>query len=139
MSKTRVYEWYKRLQDGREDVEDDERPGRSSTSTTDENAAKVKEMVMNDRRITIREVADNVGISIGSCHDIFSNVLGMKRVAPKFVPKLLNFEKKKQRRIEVTQESLNEVNDDAELMKRIITGDETWVYGYDVETKSQSS
>ena len=81
MSETRVYEWYKRFQDGHEDVEDDERPGRLSTSTTDENVEKVKEMVMNDRRIVIREVADDVGISIGSCHYIFSNVLGMKRVA----------------------------------------------------------
>ena len=43
MSKTRVYEWYKRFQDGREDVEGDERPRRPSTSTTVEN---VKEMVM---------------------------------------------------------------------------------------------
>ena len=94
MSKTRVYEWYKRFQDGREDVEDDERPGRPSTSTTDENVEKVKAMVMNDRRITIREVADDVCISIGSCHEIFLNVLGMKRVAAKFVPKLLNFEQK---------------------------------------------
>ena len=65
MSKAIVYEWYKRFQDGREDVEDDERPGRPSTSTTDENVEKVKEMVMNDRRITIREVANDVGISIG--------------------------------------------------------------------------
>ena len=94
MTKTRAYEWYKSFQDGREDVEDDERPERPSTSTTDENVEKVKEMVMNDRRITIREVADDVGISIGSCHTIFSNVLGMKRVAAKFVPKWLNFEQK---------------------------------------------
>ena len=93
---------------------------------------------MNDRRITIREVADDDGISIGLCHEIFSNVLGMKRVAAKFVPKLLNFEQK-QRRMEIAQESLNEFNDDAELMKRIIIGDETWFYGYDLETKSQSS
>ena len=120
MSKTRVYEWYKRFQDGREDVEDDERLGRPSTSTTDKSVEKVKEMVMNDRRITIREVADDVGKSIGSCHEIFSNVLGMKRVAAKFVPKLLNFEQK-QRRMEVVQEQLNEVNDDAELLKRITT------------------
>ena len=56
---------------------------------------------MNDRRITIREVANDVGISIGSCHEIFSNVLGMKRVAAK----LLTFEQK-QRRMEVAQESL---------------------------------
>ena len=51
---------------------------------------------------------------------------------------MLNFEQK-QRRMKVAQESLNEVNDDAELLKCIITGDETWFYGYDVETKSQSS
>lgn len=68
MSKARIYEWYKRFQDGRENVEDDERPGRPSTLTTDEN---VKEMVMNDRRITIREVADDVGISVGLSHEIF--------------------------------------------------------------------
>ena len=74
MSKTRVYEWYKRFQNGREDVEDDERPGRPSTSTTDENVEKVKEMVMNDRQITIREVVDDFDISIGACHEIFSNV-----------------------------------------------------------------
>ena len=36
--------------------------------------------------------------------------------------------------MEVAQESLNKVNDDAELLKRIITGDETWVYGYKVKT-----
>jgi hypothetical protein len=48
---------------------------------------KVEKMFMNDRRITIREV----GISIGSFHNNFSNVLGMKRMAEKFIPKLLNF------------------------------------------------
>ena len=105
MSNTKVYEWYKRFQHRREDVEDDERPGRPSTSTTDENVEKVKEMVMIDRRITIREVADDVGISIGSCHGILLNVLGMKHVAAKFVPKLLNSEQK-QRRMKVAQESL---------------------------------
>jgi hypothetical protein len=69
-----VSEWYKRFQDGREDVEDDKCSGRPSTSIIDENMKKVEKMVMNDRRITIREVADEVGISIGSCHNIFSIV-----------------------------------------------------------------
>lgn len=95
-------------------------------------------MVMNDRRITIREVADEVCISIGSCHDIFSNVLGLKRVAAKFIPKLLNFDQKRNR-MNIAQELLNDVNDDPNLLQRVITGDETWVYGYDVETKAQSS
>lgn len=54
----------------------------------------------------------------------------MKQVAAK----LLNFEQK-QWWMKVAKESLKEVNDDAELLKCIITGDETWVYGF----KAQSS
>ena len=40
MSKTRVYEWYKRFKEGRED-EDDDRPGRPSTSITDDNVEQI--------------------------------------------------------------------------------------------------
>jgi len=46
MKKTSVYELYKRFQNGREDVEDDERSGRPSTSIIDENVKKVEKMVM---------------------------------------------------------------------------------------------
>lgn len=35
ISETRAYEWYNLFQDDLEDFEDDERPGRSSTSTTE--------------------------------------------------------------------------------------------------------
>ena len=137
LSKKNVYKWYKLFTEGREDVNDDARPGRPSTSTTNENEA-VKKIVMENRQITIREVAEDVGISVGSCHAIFSDVLGMKSVSAKFVPKLLNFDQKN-RRMSIAQELLNDVNDDPDLLKRVITGDETWVYGYDVETKAQSS
>ena len=138
LSTKNVYKWYKLFQDGREDVDDEPRSGRPSTSTTDDNVEAVKKIVLENRRITVREVAEDVGISIGSCHAIFSNNLGMRRVAAKFVPKLLNFDQKN-RRMNIAQELLNDVNDDPDLLKRVITGDESWVYGYDVETKAQSS
>ena len=93
--------------------------------------------MLKNRRITIREVAEDVGISVGSCYDILSDVLGMRRVSAKFVPKLLNFDEKN-RRMTIAQEMLNEVNEDPDFLKRVITGDESWVYGYDVETKAQS-
>ena len=38
----------------------------------------------------------------------------------------------------IAQEMLNDIDDDPDLLKRVITGDESWVYGYDVETKAQS-
>jgi len=41
-------------------------------------------------------------------------------------------------KFQVTLDSLNEVNGDAELLKRVITSDETWIYRYDIKTKTQS-
>ena len=74
VSQKSVYKWY------------DARLGRPSTSTTNENTEAVKKIVMDNRRITIREVAKDVGISVGSCHAIFPDILGLKRVAAKLVP-----------------------------------------------------
>ena len=61
----------------------------------------------------------------------------MHHIAAKFVPRMLT-DDQKQNRVDVSQELLDRANDD-NFLKNIITGDETWVYGYDVETKVQSS
>ncbi|UYV65278.1 hypothetical protein LAZ67_3003783 [Cordylochernes scorpioides] len=66
LDRSNVYRWYKMFLEGREDVNDEERAGRPSTSTTDEKNNEVEKM-------------------------------------------------------------------------RVITGDQAWVYDYDVETKAQSS
>ena len=123
--------WYNRFKEGRENVKDDARPGRPSTSTTGENIEAVKKMILDNHRITIREVADDVGISFSSCQFIFTNVLGMKRAAANFV--------QKQRRMDIAQEMLTTFNDDLNLPKKVITGDESCEYGYDIETKAQAS
>ena len=50
----------------------------------------VKNMISHNRQIVIREVADGVSdMSFGSCQAIFTNVLGMRHAAAKFVLKLL--------------------------------------------------
>ena len=85
--------------------------------------------MLNNRRITIRDVADNFGISFGSCQAIFTDLLDIKRAAVKIVPKLLNFEQK-QRRMDIAQGMLKSFNDDLDLLKKVITGDESLVYGY---------
>jgi len=98
MSTPRIYEWYKRFKEGREDVDDDRRTGRPNTLISDENVAKIKYIVLSNRCITIREVAEEVNISYGSCESIFANILGLKLVAAKFAPKLLNCEQKQNRK-----------------------------------------
>ena len=34
---------------------------------------------------------------------------------------------------------LTTFNDEPDLFKKVVTGDESWVYGYDIETKTESS
>jgi hypothetical protein len=46
MSQRKTCLWYKRFKDERNSVDDDERSGRPSTSTTPENIAKVRESIL---------------------------------------------------------------------------------------------
>ena len=104
MSRTQVQLWYNWFKKGPEDVNDDVRLGHLSTSTTNENIEAVKKMIFDNRRITIRDVADDVVISFGSCQAIFTDVWSMKHVTAKIVPK--------QRRMDIVQEMLTTFNDD---------------------------
>ncbi|XP_076055298.1 protein GVQW3-like [Oratosquilla oratoria] len=56
--------------------------------------------------------------------------LAMKRVAAKFVLKLLTVEQK-QLSVEVSQDMLDSTNSDPDFMNTIITGDKSWLYRYD--------
>jgi hypothetical protein len=62
----------------------------------------------------------------------------MCRVVANFVAKLLSQEQQ-QLCLEVARDMLECANGDPEFLKTVITGDETWVYGYDSETKVHSS
>ncbi|KAJ4445629.1 hypothetical protein ANN_12311 [Periplaneta americana] len=62
----------------------------------------------------------------------------MNRVAAKFVPKLLSPEQKDLRH-DVAQDLVDTANTDPGFLNTVITRDESWVYGYDPETKRQSS
>ena len=53
-------------------VGEDPRPGRPSTSTDDDHVERVCAVIRGNRRLTAREVADEVGIGIGSCHQSFT-------------------------------------------------------------------
>ena len=62
MSRARVFEWNRRFTEGEEDVENKPRPGRPSSSKTDENVEAVRQTVRGDRRLTVRMIAEQVGI-----------------------------------------------------------------------------
>jgi histone-lysine N-methyltransferase SETMAR len=124
MGRTQTYDLYKRFKDGRISIDDDPRSGRPSTSTDDQHVAQVLSVIRSNRCLTVREVAEECDISLGSCNSILTEKLGMHRVATKFVPHLLTDEQIQQR-VAISQELLDQANSDENFVKTIVTGDET--------------
>ncbi|UYV75827.1 K02A2.6-like [Cordylochernes scorpioides] len=64
--------------------------------------------------------------------------LKLKKTPAKFIPKFLTNEQNLCR-LATCEDMLEMIRTDPEWKDKIITGDETWVYGYDPETKRQSA
>jgi histone-lysine N-methyltransferase SETMAR len=138
MSQSKTFLWYERFKDGWTSVDDDERSGWPSTYTTPKNTTKVHEAILADRRQTIHNICKIVGLSHGTVQRILADNLNMRHISARFVPRLLS-ENQKAHCVSVCRELKQRARDDSNFISNIITGDETWVYGYDPETKQQSS
>jgi len=62
MKKTAVYKWVKCFSEGRESVTDEQRSERPATSRTEENTAKVCQILHENCQLTVRSIAEQVNI-----------------------------------------------------------------------------
>jgi hypothetical protein len=90
LSQTAVFEWHSRFKACRVSVEEDECPGRPSTSKTTENVEKIQELVHEDHCRTICEFKDIVGISYGVCRQILTENLNIRCIAAMFASSTLD-------------------------------------------------
>lgn len=138
MSKSRVYEWFQRFKDGRQSLGDDEHPGRPVSATDQSMVDHVEQLVLDDRRVTVEEVSDTIGISVGSVHMIIRKKLKMRKVCAHWVPKQLQPDQKA-RRLEVCQELLDRFRAEGDdFLHRIVTQDESWFHFSEPESKQSS-
>ena len=94
-------------------------------SRNDEKINAVVNLVNENRRITIRQVAEAVGISYGSAETILTEDLGMTRVCAQWVPHLLIPEQNLNRVLK-SQEMLDRLfHEGQEFLHRIVTGDKS--------------
>jgi hypothetical protein len=109
-------------------VGEDPRPVRPSTSTNDDLVGRVRAVICGNRRLSVREVADEVGIVIGSCPEIFTEKLQVHHVSAKFLPRL-STEDQKGNRVEISQELLANTNGNENFLLNSKTGEEMglWV------------
>ena len=87
--KTCVYKWIERFRDGREAVEDDEGRGRPTTSKNNEKSDFVRNLDKEDGQLTVYQIAETVGISVGSAHSILHDDLCFSKLSARWVPKTL--------------------------------------------------
>ena len=136
LSRAQVFRWQKSFLEGQEQVEDEPRAGRSSTSKIDENVERMRSLVRLDRRLTLRMISSEVNLNGFTVHHILTQDLVMRKVCAKMVPNNLTTEQKANRR-DVCLDLLERLEREPEFFSRFITGDESWILEYDPEKNAK--
>ena len=79
-----VARWVRIFNEGRDNVEQMARPGRPSVS--EEDVETVSALLDTDRRLTVRELALEIGLSHMTVFRIVKKRLGMRKIASRWVP-----------------------------------------------------
>ena len=80
MSKIRIKEWYNLFKGCRTSADSDSRSGRPSTMKTLDNIERVRLEIEGDRRLTVPELENDLGIPKTTVWEILNKILGMTRV-----------------------------------------------------------
>ena len=106
--------------------------------TTPKIIDQIHKLILEDRRISAKSIAELLGILRERFGSIIYEDLDMWKLSAKWVLKCLNADQKF-RRCQLSEQLLEffrcEPND---FLLRLVTMDETWLYHYDPETKQQS-
>lgn len=138
-SETTIKRWFADFKRGRRDTDDAERSGRPNEAVTPENIKKIHKIVLNDRKVKLRELADIVKISKERVGFILHEHLTMRKLCSKWVPRLLTVDQK-QERVDDSEQCLAMFKrNKPEFLRRYVTMDETWIHHFTPESKRSSS
>jgi hypothetical protein len=73
------YPGHKSFLEGREQVEDEPRAGRPSTSDTDDNMERVRSLVRSGHRLTFRMISSQLRLNRFAVHQILTQDLGREK------------------------------------------------------------
>ena len=78
------------------DTNDDKHSGHPNSAVDRENTKKLHQLVLLDRKLNLREIAEDLMISEGSIFTILNENLSMRKLYLKEVPILLKVDQKQQ-------------------------------------------
>jgi len=138
-SKTTICRWFRELKCDRTSTDNAPRPRRPNEAVTSENAKKINQIVLNDRKVKVRQIADIVKISTERVRHILHEFLNMKKLCARWVPRTLTIDQKQQR-VENSEHCLALFRrNPKEFLHRFVTIDETWIHHYTPESNRQSA
>jgi histone-lysine N-methyltransferase SETMAR len=138
-SQATVFAWFAEFRRGRQSLKDDARTGRPSEACTPDMVERAREIINEDRRITYEQIQQELHISSGSINSILHDHLHLKKVECRWVPHHLT-ETQKNNRVDWCRFMLRKYDrGQSRQVYEIITGDETWIYDFDPETRQQSA
>ena len=131
--KATVFSWFRQFVSGARTLEDDDRCGRMATAVTPENVSRLESLIKKDPKMTYAEIRDIMKISSGNLTRIHHYCLGVRKRCTRLVPHNLSEEQKRG-----THMLRKFDGGRSPRVWDIVTGDETWAYEYEPETKQQS-
>lgn len=138
VSKSTVQNWITKFKWGRESLKNGISTGRPITATTEANIATIRELIVSDPRITISQIECISGFSRGAIQVILHKHLRVQKRECRFVPHKLTPAHMKAR-VKISQENLKMWrNGGQNLIDRITTEDEVYVYYYDNPAKGEA-
>ena len=138
-SKTTICRWYAGFKRGRTDTEDAERSGWPNEVVTPETIKKAHQIVFENRKLKLREIADILKISYGSVYAILHEHLSMRKLLWKWVPRLLTVDQKRQRVVDPERCLELFRRNKPNFLRRYVTMDETWIHHYTPKSKRSSA
>ena len=129
--------WAGEFKRGRTSLEDETRSGRPSDANNELMCNKVQDLVYSDRRVKVEEIANALHISHGSVSTILHDLLGMRKLTARWVPKSLS-DDQMATRASVCSALLKRFRSKDDFLLCLVSVDETWVHYYEPENKPQS-
>jgi len=108
---------------------------RAKTMTTPEIIDQIHELMLEDRLISAKSIAEQLDISREWVGSIIHEDLDIRKLSAKWVSKCLNADQKRQRCQSCEQDLEFFRREPNYFLSRFLTMDETWLYHYDPETK----
>ena len=138
VSRATVYNWYAEFNRGRGRFEDEPCGGRPRGAVIPENIEVVHQLISVDPHLTYQQIQDTLQIGSAAAGSILHNYLGFRTIICRWVSHFLT-ETQKQDRVDYCLAMLKKFDGcRSKCMYDIITGDESWFYYYDPETKRQN-